>query len=565
MTSQHIPAPITREAQVDPQVRRTAESIVKIINFLMFRVPDKDKKRFMGRIRGKIQRLPAGQVGLKQMPPTATIGQAVSLTKNILAGLNPFFVKQVIDEVGRVLERVRDVQQPTPVPLKPKGLAPFGPKRAFLDVVIQPLDPAVHRAVQQIKAKHPGLLKQVERIVVHPGGGGGHLGHVESGPDKNPREIHLFKGVIEQQLRKRMPGGRAAPKEWDDALEHAIVEVIGHEAGHIGLHERTPEQMRSQPFHGEGEAETRARETLQRVYPGRAAKKAHYSPMQSPWDYDIAAEQEDGLPWSGNMSEFLERFPGGLREWKAWRQSKLFKGHFDLKDGVQSNPSRPVKILPAPGFGKAAALRAPLSAMRCLGVLESLLGCPPHSEDFPAALAAWQEKAGGRPSGKLDRPTLARLRARIPEGRGLPRNFGIVSLDPLVCRGGMPDSRDELEALKKMGVERIVSLDDSIPDIAAWCGDLGLEHVDAPLAHGSPGDRGWEVLGPSIDGFLSEGRTGPAASSGASGPNAGGPATWHTRRPSPTASRTSSWTCWTASWTPAPAKPPISILRSRRS
>jgi hypothetical protein len=51
-------------------------------------------------------------------------------------------------------------------------------KRA-IDVVIEPLDPAVQQAVSRIKMRDPSLLARVKKIVVHPGGGA-ELGHVES-------------------------------------------------------------------------------------------------------------------------------------------------------------------------------------------------------------------------------------------------------------------------------------------------------------------------------------------------------------------------------------------------
>jgi len=93
--------PISKRAQ-DP-VRRTAESILKIINFLLFRVPQNNKTKFLQRIRGKIQRIPAGQISVKKMPQTASIGQSISLVKNILFGLNPFFVQRVINEIANLM------------------------------------------------------------------------------------------------------------------------------------------------------------------------------------------------------------------------------------------------------------------------------------------------------------------------------------------------------------------------------------------------------------------------------------------------------------------------------
>jgi len=109
--------PISKRAQ-DP-VRRTAESILKIINFVLFRVPQKDKVRYLRRIRGKIQKLPAGQLSMKRMPQSSAIGQSIALTKNILSGLNPFFVKRVMDElVNMMLQQApeRGHRAPTPRP-----------------------------------------------------------------------------------------------------------------------------------------------------------------------------------------------------------------------------------------------------------------------------------------------------------------------------------------------------------------------------------------------------------------------------------------------------------------
>jgi len=53
------------------------------------------------------------------------------------------------------------------------------------------------------QSARPSLLARVHKIVVHPGGGA-ELGHVESGPQKDPQEVHLFKGRIEQMVRERM-------------------------------------------------------------------------------------------------------------------------------------------------------------------------------------------------------------------------------------------------------------------------------------------------------------------------------------------------------------------------
>ena len=55
-------------------------------------------------------------------------------------------------------------------------------------------------------------------------------------------------------------GGKPTPADYAGALERAIVEVIGHESGHIGP--ERPLTPGAVPFLGEPQAETKAKETL---------------------------------------------------------------------------------------------------------------------------------------------------------------------------------------------------------------------------------------------------------------------------------------------------------------
>jgi hypothetical protein len=92
---------IIKEAQ-DP-AKRTAESLFKIIQFLFYRVPPKNKLRYLSRIRGKIVKIPPGQLAIKKTPPAAAIGQSIAISKNLLSGLNPTFVAKVLEELVRLL------------------------------------------------------------------------------------------------------------------------------------------------------------------------------------------------------------------------------------------------------------------------------------------------------------------------------------------------------------------------------------------------------------------------------------------------------------------------------
>ena len=138
-------------------------------------------------------------------------------------------------------------------------------KRA-MQVVIEPLDPAVQAAVQEIQQIAPDTLMKVKKIVVHPSGGAGELGHVEMGKGKDPQEIHIFKSRIEQIARQQLgaSGKQIDPKQLAEAVKMALVETISHEGAHIGGAKRSEEQIGKGPFFGEGEAEAKAKEVMQR-------------------------------------------------------------------------------------------------------------------------------------------------------------------------------------------------------------------------------------------------------------------------------------------------------------
>lgn len=81
----------------------TANSIFKIIKFIFYRVPENQKSKFISRLKGKIIRIHPGELGIKKMPPSSAIGQSISITKNLLAGLNPAFTNKVITELVKLL------------------------------------------------------------------------------------------------------------------------------------------------------------------------------------------------------------------------------------------------------------------------------------------------------------------------------------------------------------------------------------------------------------------------------------------------------------------------------
>lgn len=98
---------ISKRAQLGTdQAKRTAASLFKIVQFLFHRVPPQEKLKFYNRLKGKVIRLSPGVIGTKRMPASAAIGQSINMAKNLLAGLNPLFVRQVLLEFTHLLSNI---------------------------------------------------------------------------------------------------------------------------------------------------------------------------------------------------------------------------------------------------------------------------------------------------------------------------------------------------------------------------------------------------------------------------------------------------------------------------
>jgi len=353
-------------------------------------------------------------------------------------------------------------------------------KRA-MDVVIEPLDPAVQQAVSRIKMRDPGLLSRVRKIIVHSGGGG-ELGHVQSGKGHDPQEIHLFKGRIEQMVREQSAGAKPTLADFSSALERAIVEVLAHESGHIGP--ERPISPGATPFLGESEAEAKARETLRKVYP----------------DVVHAAIQLDSI-----RQKFMPNAPMGEPDLAF--TAKIAAGNVAgaIRDGLRILRQGSVPVVLALDVARKHNLSAVRrrDVARCLGHIIGTIGRIPSMPEFDMDLARWQEMNFLEPNGMLDDPTIALLRARMDPYHEFPRNFAKVSNG--LYRGRQPDNIEQLAAMRdKLGVRRIVTLNDDMPELADWCRKLGIHHVHALLSDGRPEDKGWEVLTPNIFGFLHE-------------------------------------------------------------
>jgi len=325
-----------------------------------------------------------------------------------------------------------------------------------LQVIVEPFDPAVDRALKKLP-QH--LTKNVTKVIVHQEGGPGQLGHVEMGPNKDPREIHLFKNRIVNQVQQMFGTSRPTPQQLDQAIEQSLMEVIAHEGIHIGP-EKTQEQILdpSFRFRGEGETEMATQQQMKSMFPQAYAQlnsiKNKYLPLHK-----------------GNLNlEFIVL-------------SKQNKPYDLVKSGINAilNPQSINNII-----------KHNQDVIHNNAIAKSI--STTHS---PTTIKGIVEIAEQQYNNK--EPITGKLSSKKKDNK-YPRNFGVVVSGKLY-RGGFIDNIKQLQALKDLGVERVVSLHNN-PDITRMCNKLGLEHVIAPIETGKPEEYGRKILGDNISKYL---------------------------------------------------------------
>ena len=128
------------------------------------------------------------------------------------------------------------------------------------NIVIEPVEPLLQKAVDELKKLDSNYFKGVRKIVVKDESV---YGHVESGPGKDPTIIYLnlprIKREITQQAKSSNPN--APSNIIDDAIVKALADTIAHERGHIGTYPPGKEFI---GFGDEGAAEAEAKRISQK-------------------------------------------------------------------------------------------------------------------------------------------------------------------------------------------------------------------------------------------------------------------------------------------------------------
>lgn len=354
----------------------------------------------------------------------------------------------------------------------------FQPKAPGAQILIEPYDSAVAQALAKLP---PHIKNNITKIVVHPEGGPGQLGHVEMGPGKDPREVHIFKARINEQVRRMFGTTQPTPVQLEQATQMALVETLTHEGVHIGP-EKTQEQILhpGNRFRDESGTEMETKRHMRSLFPNVAS---------------VASLKLDDI-----RNKYFPFEPMTEPDLEFAVYCALDKKYDIVKKGISliKDPIiRPaiLEIQNAIEFNKQAIGNKNVG--RLIGLLNST--CISEHEVFE--LACWQFENKIRPTGKLDEQTMLKLGEMSIED--LPRNFGTVVPGKLY-RGGMIDNIEQLRVLRdNFGVKRIVSLHND-PEIGRMCTDLGLEHLPAPIEIGSQEEYGRKILGPRVSNLLIE-------------------------------------------------------------
>jgi hypothetical protein len=105
---------------------------------------------------------------------------------------------------------------------------PSDPELESPNIIIEPQESLIHKAVELIKSKDPNFFKGVRKIV---SGDQPNYGHVESGPGKDPAIINLNSPRINREVKSKMQG--APQEEIDKEIVRQLAGTIAHERGHI--------------------------------------------------------------------------------------------------------------------------------------------------------------------------------------------------------------------------------------------------------------------------------------------------------------------------------------------
>jgi protein tyrosine/serine phosphatase/uncharacterized protein YbaR (Trm112 family) len=360
-------------------------------------------------------------------------------------------------------------------------------------VIIQPFDAATNKAISIINQKSPSLLKNVEKVIVHSSGGP-ELGHVAMGPGKNPREIHVFKNRIRDIVMRNAnvtTKKTLTSQELEQAIVDGILETILHENVHIGP-TKTLEQIAKGPFSSESEAEQTTKSLMSKIRPIASFKISKRATIEMACPH--CKENVSHLKPEKNLVSLYKMLTCPNCKNVFYPQDVL------LAVKQTKEKERPEKKVDEVISFNRVALKNALNKKLYAAISQFFI----NFNDYGLInnLAAWQHKNNLEITGKLDQSTIKKLSNTNSSPKSLPRNFAPV-VPGVLYRGGLIMDESQLQSLKDLGVQRVVSLYAN-PDILRLCNKMNVEHVSAFIENGGPEDLGRKVFGSSVSQFLTE-------------------------------------------------------------
>lgn len=78
-----------------------AQQIKTIVHIMIAKMSLESQQKAHPNLRKKLKNLNIAEISSKETQGGSAIGASISLIKNILNGRDPYFIKMVIDELGR--------------------------------------------------------------------------------------------------------------------------------------------------------------------------------------------------------------------------------------------------------------------------------------------------------------------------------------------------------------------------------------------------------------------------------------------------------------------------------
>lgn len=85
----------------DPET--AGKSLASIVSFLLKRIPEDKRTNAIRKMIIKLRLMNSEEIAGKDMKPYSSMGQSISLIKNILAGHERMFVRRTLDSIIRNL------------------------------------------------------------------------------------------------------------------------------------------------------------------------------------------------------------------------------------------------------------------------------------------------------------------------------------------------------------------------------------------------------------------------------------------------------------------------------